>query len=178
MTQKTSTKNCVRHTLSTVLHIYSHIPHFLSFPLPLLVSTHNNYCHDKEANIHNENHHHWHNERQNKVSVGVQPAAASTRKINSGPCSKQNMTCTLKGIAKRPFRKHTPSRILKTNVCVINIIQHVHTCAYLGLDKRKTELTLCQWCSLYIHNYPPSQVEQSPAEYRGPCTAQGHLGKT
>ncbi len=54
-----------------------HIPYFLSFSLPLLVSAHENYSHDKETNIHQENNHHWHDERQNKVSVGVQPAATS-----------------------------------------------------------------------------------------------------
>ncbi len=58
--------------------MHSHIPYFLCLPLPFLVFPHDNYCHDKEADIHQENHHHWHDERQNKVSDGVQPAAANT----------------------------------------------------------------------------------------------------
>ena len=68
----------ILQTMHNLCLYHIHIPHFLPLPLPLLVSTYDNYCHDKEANIHQENNHHWHDERQNKISVGVQPAAAST----------------------------------------------------------------------------------------------------
>ena len=47
---------------------------------------HDDQGHDEEADIHQDDHQHWYNERPHKVSVRIQPASAGnqTKKVKEG----------------------------------------------------------------------------------------------
>ena len=45
------------------------------------MSVHDDQGHDEEADIHQDDHQHWCNERPHKVSVRIQPASAVSQKI-------------------------------------------------------------------------------------------------
>ena len=51
-------------------------PAFCSRVSFLGMSVHDDQGHYEEANIHQDDHQHWCNERPHKVSVGIQPASA------------------------------------------------------------------------------------------------------
>ena len=50
------------------------------------MSVHDDQGHDEEADIHQDDHQHWCNERSHKVSVRIQPASAGnqTKKRKAG----------------------------------------------------------------------------------------------
>ena len=50
------------------------------------MSVYDDQGHDEEADIHQDDHHHWCNERPHKVSVRIQPASArnQAKKVKEG----------------------------------------------------------------------------------------------